>query len=141
MSCHKAIVVIAGSTHCFHEHIYIYIHTFIYVQTHTYSNIVYYIYYIHIIYIYIYIYIYIHYIYYIYSQDATGNNDHRKLKKTCQSNVKMKLDHFGNIVNLSDKLFSKKEFSPLNKNLNFCPTNMINKILTKSFLSFTLMLN
>ena len=43
-------------------------------------------------------------------------NDHRKLKKTLRSNVKTKLDHFGNVGNLSDEFFSKKsEFSLLNK--------------------------
>ena len=54
-------------------------------------------------------------------RDATGNNGHRKLKNTLRSNVKTKLDPFGNVVNLSDKLFSKSEFSLLTKNLNFCP--------------------
>ena len=34
-----------------------------------------------------------------------------------QSNVKTKLDGFGNVVNLSDNLFSKSKFSVLNKNL------------------------
>ena len=39
-----------------------------------------------------------------------------------------KLDPFGNVVNLSDTLFSKSEFSLLNKNLNFCPRpNKYNK--------------
>ena len=38
-------------------------------------------------------------------RDATGNNDHRKRKKTLRSNVKTKLDHFGNVVNLLDNLF------------------------------------
>ena len=42
------------------------------------------------------------------------------LKKTLRSNVKTKLDPFGNVVNLSDKLFSKSEFCLINKNLNFC---------------------
>ena len=43
-------------------------------------------------------------------RDATGNNGHRKLKKTLHSNVKTKLDSFENIVNLSDNLFSKSNF-------------------------------
>ena len=33
MSCHKAIVVITGSAHCFHDCIYIYIYIYIYPQT------------------------------------------------------------------------------------------------------------
>ena len=61
-------------------------------------------------------------------QDATGNNGHKKLKKALRSKVKTKLDPFGNIVNLSDNLFSESEFSLLNKNLNFCPRpNKYNK--------------
>ena len=43
----------------------------------------------------------------------------RKLKKMLRSNIKTTLDPFGNIVNLSDNLFSKSEFSLLNKNLDF----------------------
>ena len=44
------------------------------------------------------------------------------------SNVKTKLDPFGNVVNLYDKPFSKSEFCLLNKNLNFCPRpNKFNK--------------
>ena len=31
-------------------------------------------------------------------------------RKTLRSNVKTKLDHFGNVVNLSDNLGSKREF-------------------------------
>ena len=48
MSCHKAIVVLTGRAHCFHDkiYIYIYIHTYIYIYIHIY------------IYIYIYTYIY-----------------------------------------------------------------------------------
>ena len=53
-------------------------------------------------------------------RDATGNNGHRRLKKTLRPNVKTKLGPFGNVVNLSDNLFSKSEFSLLNENLNFC---------------------
>ena len=30
MSCHKAIVVITGMAHCFHDYIYIYIYIYIY---------------------------------------------------------------------------------------------------------------
>ena len=30
MSCHKAIVVITGRAHCFHDYIYIYIYIYIY---------------------------------------------------------------------------------------------------------------
>ena len=75
-------------------------------------------------------------------QDAKSNNGHRKLKKTLRSNVKTKLDPFGNVVNLSDNLFSKSEFSLLNKNLNFCPRpNKYNKTSTKIFLNFTVILN
>ena len=71
-------------------------------------------------------------------RDATGNNGYRKLKKTLRSNVKTKLDPFGNAVNLSDKIFSKREFSLLNKNLNFCPrSNKYNKQnLNKDLLKF-----
>ena len=71
-------------------------------------------------------------------RDATGNNGHRKLKKTLRSNVKTKLDPFGNVVNLSDTIFSKSEFSLLNKNLNFCPRpNKYNKQnLNKDLLKF-----
>ena len=53
-------------------------------------------------------------------RDATGNNGHRRLKKTLRPNVKTKLGPFGNVVNLSDNLFSKSEFSLLNENLNVC---------------------
>ena len=54
--------------------------------------------------------------------------DTEKLKKTLRLNVKTKLDPFGNVVNLSDNLFSKSELSLLNKNLNFCPRpNKYNK--------------
>ena len=65
------------------------------------------------------------------------------LKKTLQSNVKTKLDPFGNAVNLTDNLFSKSEFSLLNKNLNFHPRpNKYNKkTSTKIFLSLTVILN
>ena len=71
-------------------------------------------------------------------RDATGNNGHRKLRKMLQSNVKTKLDGFGNVVNLSDNLFSKSKFSVLNKNLNFCPRpNKYNKQnLNKDLLKF-----
>ena len=58
---------------------------------------------------------------------------------TLRSHVKTKLDPFGNVANLSDNLFSKSEFSLLNKNFNFCPRP--NKTLTKIFLSFTVTLN
>ena len=60
------------------------------------------------------------------------------LKKTLRSNVKTKLDHFGNVGNLSDKFFSKSEFSLLNKNLSFCPRcNKYNKQnLNKDLLKF-----
>ena len=45
-----------------------------------------------------------------------------------RSNVKNKLDPFGNVVNLSDNLFSKSKFSLLYKSLNFCPRpNKYNK--------------
>ena len=58
-----------------------------------------------------------------------------------RSNVKTRLDPFGNVVNLSDKL-SKTEFCLLNKNLNFCPRpNKYNKTSTKICLSFTVILN
>ena len=59
-------------------------------------------------------------------------------KKMLQSNVKTRLDPFGNVVNLADNLFSKSEFSLLNKNLNFCPQpNKYNKQnLNKDFLKF-----
>ena len=71
-------------------------------------------------------------------RDATGNNGHIKLRKMLQSNVKTKLDGFGNVVNLSDNLFSKSKFSVLNKNLNFCPRpNKCNKQnLNKDLLKF-----
>ena len=36
------------------------------------------------------------------SRDITGNNGHRELKKMLRSNVKTKLDPYGNVVNLSD---------------------------------------
>ena len=52
-------------------------------------------------------------------RDATSNNGHRKLRKTFRSNVKTKLDPFGNVVNLSDNLFPKSKFSLLNKFLKF----------------------
>ena len=39
--------------------------------------------------------------------DATGSNGHRKFKKKLRSNVKSKLDRFGNVVNLSDNFFRK----------------------------------
>ena len=58
-SCHKAIVVITGRVHCFHDYIYIYI----YIYLHAYKYIYIYIYiqiYIYILYIYTYIYIYIY---------------------------------------------------------------------------------
>ena len=32
MSCHKAIVVITGRAHCFHDCIYIYIYIYIYID-------------------------------------------------------------------------------------------------------------
>ena len=56
--------------------------------------------------------------------------------KTLRSNVKTKLDPFGNVVNLFDNLFSKSEFSLLNK--NFCPRpNKYNKQnLNKDLLKF-----
>ena len=56
-------------------------------------------------------------------RDATSNNGHRKIKKTLRSNDKTKLDPFGNVVNLSDNLFSRREFSYKfsYKFLNFCP--------------------
>ena len=54
-------------------------------------------------------------------RDATSNNGHRKLRKTFRSNVKTKLDPFGNVVNLSDNLFPKSKFSLLNKFLKFYP--------------------
>ena len=59
------------------------------------------------------------------------------------SNVKTKLDHFGNIVNLSDNLFSKIEFSLLNEHRNFCPrSNKFNKQnLNKDLLKFYVILN
>ena len=72
--------------------------------------------------------------------DATGNNGHRKLKKkTLRSNTKTKLNPFGNVVNLSDKRFSKSEFCLLNKDLNFCPRpNKYNKqTLKKDLLKFS----
>ena len=55
-----------------------------------------------------------------------------------RSNVKTKLDPFGNVVNLSDNLFPKSEFSLLNTNLNFCPRpNQYNKQnLNKDLLKF-----
>ena len=62
-----------------------------------------------------------------------------KLKKTFRSNVKTKSGPFGNIVNLSDNLFSKREFSLLHKNLNFCPrpneynSQNLNKDLVKFY--------
>ena len=33
MSCHKAIVVITGRAHCFHDYIYIYIYIYIHIFT------------------------------------------------------------------------------------------------------------
>ena len=33
MSCHKAIVMITGRTHCFHDNIYIYIYIYIYMKS------------------------------------------------------------------------------------------------------------
>ena len=92
-----------------------------------------------------YIYVCIYIIIYIRSnfnrthpRDATGNNGHRKLTKTLRSNVKTKLDTFGNVVNLFDILFSKSEFCLLNENLNFCPRpNKDNKQnLNKGLLKF-----
>ena len=70
--------------------------------------------------------------------DATGNGGDRKLEKTLRSNVKTKLDPFGNVVNLSGNPFSKSEFSLLNKNLDFCPQpNKYNKRnLNKDLLKF-----
>ena len=62
-----------------------------------------------------------------------------KLKKTFRSNVKTKLGPFGNIINFSDNLFSKGEFSLLHKILNFCPrpneynTQNINNDLVKFY--------
>ena len=56
-----------------------------------------------------------------------------------RSNVKTKLDPFGNVANLSDNLFSKSKFSLLNKNLNFCSRpnkynkQNLNKDLLKSY--------
>ena len=71
-------------------------------------------------------------------QAATGNIGHRKLKNTPRSNVKTKLDPFGNVVNLTDNLLSKSEFSLLDKNLNFYPRpNKYNKQnLNKDLLKF-----
>ena len=61
------------------------------------------------------------------------------LKKTLRSNTKTKLNPFGNVVNLSDKRFSKSEFCLLNKDLNFCPRpNKYNKqTLKKDLLKFS----
>ena len=71
-------------------------------------------------------------------RDATGNNGHRKPKKTLRSNVKTKLDPFRNVVNLSDKLFLKSATCLLNNNINFCPRpNKYNKQnLNKDLLTF-----
>ena len=38
MSCHKAIVVITGRAHCFHDYIYIYIHVYIYIYIYTFTS-------------------------------------------------------------------------------------------------------
>ena len=47
-------------------------------------------------------------------------------------------DPFGNVVNLSDNLFSEREFSLLNKNLNFChrPNRYNKQNLDKDLLKF-----
>ena len=61
-----------------------------------------------------------------------------------RSNVKTKLDPFGNVANLSDNLLSKSEFCLLNKNLNFCPRpnkyskQSLNKDLLKFYRSIKL---
>ena len=55
MSCHKAIVVITGRAHCFHDNIYTYIYIYICVCVYVV---------LHFIYIYI---LYIYYIVHIYS--------------------------------------------------------------------------
>ena len=91
MSCHKAIVVITGRSHCFHDYIYIlrsscfceiwahcaswiigsFITTYMYTYTNICTYIIYTYTYIHIyiyMYIYVYIYIYVLYIYIYYSQ-------------------------------------------------------------------------
>ena len=66
MSCHKAIVVITGRAHYFHDNIYIYIYIYIYTYIYLYICIVYIFIYICIyIYVYIYIYIYIYSVMYI----------------------------------------------------------------------------
>ena len=38
MSCHKAIVVITGRAHCFHDYIYIYIYMYIYIYIYIYIS-------------------------------------------------------------------------------------------------------
>ena len=39
MSCHKAIVVITGRAHCFHDYIYIYIYIYMYIYIYIYIYI------------------------------------------------------------------------------------------------------
>ena len=39
MSCHKAIVVITGRAHCFHDYIYIYIYIHMYMYVYVYVYI------------------------------------------------------------------------------------------------------
>ena len=58
MSCHKAIVVITGRAHCFHDYIYIYIYIFIYIYIYIYIYINIYIYiYTYILHLYLSIYL------------------------------------------------------------------------------------
>ena len=80
-------------------------------------------------------------------QNGGGNSDqilaeliHEMQQVTMDTeNLKKRFNQtFGNVVNLSDNLFPKSEFSLLNKNLNFCPRpNKYNKQnLSKDLLKF-----
>ena len=62
----------------------------------------------------------------------------KKVKKTLRINVNTKLNPFGNVVNLSENLFAKKEFSLLHENLNFCrrPSKYNKQHLSKDLLKF-----
>ena len=56
----------------------------------------------------------------------------KKLWRTVEDTTGHQFDPIGNVINLSDKTFTKETFQFLNKNLNFLPTPSIFNPLSAS---------
>ena len=55
----------------------------------------------------------------------TNHGNTKKLLRTVEDTIAHQFDPIGNVINLSNKAFTKETFQLLNKNLNFIPTSSI----------------